>query len=239
MSNLRARAGTTWHLDAISRSPALTLLDHVTPSPALGPPASVSQALAPKCRLARTLGLAQLRVVCAILSVMLGARLECTFSFAPLQGQEEEWNRLNPEQKEALRRQYRVFKQLPPDQQEEIRRRLNQLRRMSPEERALIRENYLAFQKLNPEQRMALQRNYERWKNLPPQRQEQLRQNYRRLLKMSPQERKKLLDNYQEWKQKTPLERARIRQQRQMQARPLRTPPPAPAKAPPARKPRS
>ena len=53
----------------------------------------------------------------------------------------ERFEKLSPEQKEALRAKMREFKALPKEEQERIRGNLERFRKLPPEERERIRGN--------------------------------------------------------------------------------------------------
>lgn len=125
----------------------------------------------------------------------------------------EQWEKMTPQEREALRERYRAFKRLKREQQQEILRNLDQFRTMTPEERHHILDNHSEFRRLSPDERQALNRNFQRWRKLPPERRDQLRNNYRRYLRMTPDERKRFMENYRIWEKLTPEQRSRFRRQ--------------------------
>jgi hypothetical protein len=79
-------------------------------------------------------------ILSAIFFIMLGVAPQTYGQQNPV-SPEEEWRRMTPEQKDALREQYRAFKQFPPERKKEIRKRLRQLQAMDPRDRQELREN--------------------------------------------------------------------------------------------------
>jgi hypothetical protein len=74
------------------------------------------------------------------------------------------WQRLSPEEKERVRREYERFQQLPEQDRDRVHERYRRWQSLQPEQRRQLRENYENYRDLGPGERQRFDEGYRHWK---------------------------------------------------------------------------
>jgi hypothetical protein len=90
-----------------------------------------------------------------------------------------DFDRLPPEEKARIMRQYKEWQSLPPEQKDAMRRRYDEYNRMPPQDRERYQQRYKQWQRLSPEEQRQLENNLQRWDSLSPQERESIRRRFK------------------------------------------------------------
>lgn len=118
---------------------------------------------------------------------VLGLLLACGHAWAqytpaPL----PEWEKLTPQQREALIAPVRDRWNREPDERQRMMERAQRWQALTPEQRAQARHGMKRFEGMNPEQRRQARALYGRMKTLTPEQRAELREQWK---KMTPEQR--------------------------------------------------
>ena len=123
---------------------------------------------------------------CSLLGLLLMAGSALAQS-APAQPQLPEWDKLTPQQREALISPVRERWNADPDERARMLQHAQRWKTMTPEQRRQARKGMRRFEGMNPQQREEARALYVRMKELPPEQRDQLRKEWK---KMTPEQRR-------------------------------------------------
>ncbi len=98
-----------------------------------------------------------------------------------------EWDKLTPQQREALIAPVRERWNKEPEERSRMLERAQRWKNMTPEQRVRAHKGMRRFEGMNPQQREEARALFERMSELPPEQRKQLREDWR---KMTPEQRR-------------------------------------------------
>jgi hypothetical protein len=88
-------------------------------------------------------------------------------------------DKMSPEERTRMQRQYKEWQSLPPEQRDAMRRRMDEWNRMPQPDRDRYQQRYRQWQQLSPEERRGMENNLQRWDNLSPQERDSIRRRFK------------------------------------------------------------
>ena len=70
---------------------------------------------------------------------------------------------------DALEWQVAQIERLSPEERERVKKNYEEFKKLSPEEKMKLKQKYLQFQQATPEERVRLKENYRRFENMIPE----------------------------------------------------------------------
>ena len=116
-----------------------------------------------------------------------------------------EWNRLQPDEQQALAPLRMQWAQLSTREQQRFRRLAERWQAMPQAHREAVEQRLSRWAAMTPQQRAALGNHYEKFRELPPGQQQQLRDAYHRFGSLPPEQRQALRERFEKM---TPGERS-------------------------------